>query len=290
MWCGLRNLLRAKAFRRPGLDNGCSELFCEMIPVRRYNREGSAMKTKKTPANPIALVTGASKRIGRAIALSLAGSGHGVVVHYNSSKEDAIRLCKEIEDLNVPAWPLRADLGRPAEAEGLIGRAVEECGPLSVLINNASIFPAATLDEVTFKDFTLNMTVNAWAPFCLSRAFNRYAKKGVIVNILDARRTGEDASHAAYSISKHALEGITRLCAMRFAPHIRVNAVAPGLILPPQDKDVSYLEKLKKRVPLQRYGDPRDIADAVVFLVKSRFITGEIVHVDGGRRKLGTIG
>jgi NAD(P)-dependent dehydrogenase (short-subunit alcohol dehydrogenase family) len=252
--------------------------------------EESAMKIKKTPANPIALVTGASKRIGRAIALSLAGSGHGIVVHYNSSKEDAVRLCKEIKEMNVPAWPLRADLGKPMEAEGLIGRAFDQCGPLSVLVNNASIFPAAKVDEVTFKDFTLNMTVNAWAPFCLSRAFQRNVKKGVIVNILDARRTGEDASHVAYSISKHALEGITRLCAMRFAPHIRVNAVAPGLILPPQGKDMSYLEKLKSRVPLRRFGDPQDIADAVVFLVKSRFITGEIVHADGGRRTLGTIG
>jgi len=133
------------------------------------------------------------------------------------------------------------------------------------------------------------MTVNAWAPLCLSRAFRRFAKRGAIVNILDARRPGEDAAHVAYSLSKLALEGITRICATQFAPYIRVNAVAPGLILPPPGKDVSYLENLKYRVPLRRYGDPRDIATAVVFLVKSRFITGEIVHVDGGRRRLGSV-
>jgi pteridine reductase len=244
------------------------------------------MAVKKQTSKLHALITGAAKRIGRTIALSLAENGYGIIVHYNNSKNDAIRLCREIEEKGLQAWPLRANLEKPEEAQRLIGRAIELCGSLSVLVNNASIFPAATFNDLTIKDFFLNMTVNAWAPLCLSRSFMKSAKKGVIINILDARRVEEDSSHVAYSISKHTLEGITRLCAAQFAPHIRVNGVAPGLILPPPGKDMSYLEKLKKRVPLQQYGEPRDIADAVMFLVRNRFITGEILHVDGGRREL----
>ena len=246
------------------------------------------MKNKKTSSKQNALISGASKRIGRAIALSLADRGYGIAVHYHNSKDEAVRLCREIEGKHGNAWPLRADLGKPQGPQRLIDQAMERCGALSVLVNNASIFPPSTLDEVTLQDFMENMVVNAWAPFCLSRAFMKSAKKGAIINILDARCVGEDPSHVAYSLSKNALEAITRLCAAQFAPDIRVNGVAPGLILPPAGKDISYLEKLKARVPLQKYGDPQDIADAVVFLVKNRFITGEILHVDGGRHQLGS--
>jgi len=247
------------------------------------------MKRKKTFSKKNALVTGASKRIGRAIALSLADNGYNIVVHYNNSKDEAFLLCGEIEKKHVEAWPVRADLGKPEGAKKLVDQSLRTCGSLSLLVNNASIFPQADLDDITLPEFNLNMLVNAWAPLCLSRAFAKSAKLGAIVNILDARRPGQDLAHVAYSLSKYTLEGITRLCAAQFAPNIRVNAVAPGLILPPAGKDLSYLEKLKDRVPLKSYGDPRDIADAVVFLAKSNFITGEILHVDGGRNKLGSV-
>ena len=246
------------------------------------------MKSTKSPAEKNALVTGAAHRIGRAIALSLAGMGYGIVVHYNESMSEAQSLCREIEHKKVKAWPVRADLGKPGGSTDLIDKSLRQCGRLSVLVNNASIFPADTLENMTLTDFNRNMLVNAWAPLNVSRAFAKTARKGAIVNILDARRPGQDRSHAAYSISKHALAAITHLCASEFAPNIRVNAVAPGLILPPAGKDMSYMEKLKDRVPLKTYGDPQDIADAVAFLVKSRYITGEILHVDGGRNRLGS--
>jgi pteridine reductase len=247
------------------------------------------MKNAKILLKKNALVTGASKRIGRAIALTLAEDGYNIVVHFNNSKEDALRLCREIEEKNVEAWPIRADLGKPEGSRSLIDRTLGYCGALSVLVNNASIFPPATLDEITLNDFNRNMLVNAWAPLCLSRAFAKAAKQGVIVNILDSRQPGQDRFHAAYSLSKYALEAVTLQCAALFAPRIRVNGVAPGLILPPAGKDFSYLEKLKDRVPLKTYGNPEDIADAVVFLVKSSFVTGQIVYIDGGRRQLGSV-
>jgi pteridine reductase len=264
------------------------KIYC-LLPSKFFYGDQLKMNSAKIFLKKNALVTGASKRIGRAIALSLADNGYNIVVHFNNSKEDAFRLCREIEQKNVNAWPVRADLGKPEGSRRLIERTLGYCGSLSVLVNNASIFPTATLEEITLSDFNQNMLVNAWAPLCLSRAFAKSAKQGAIINILDARKPGQDRSHAAYSLSKCVLDAVTLQCATQFAPHIRVNGVAPGLILPPAGKDFSYLEKLKDRVPLKTYGNPQDIADAVVFLVKSRFITGQIVYIDGGRRQLGSI-
>jgi NAD(P)-dependent dehydrogenase (short-subunit alcohol dehydrogenase family) len=136
------------------------------------------------------------------------------------------------------------------------------------------------------RDFNKNMLVNAWAPFSLSRSFAASVKSGAIVNVLDARVPGHDPRHIAYIFSKHMLMVMTRICAREFAPRIRVNGVSPGLILPPPGKGLSYLEKLKHKVPLRKYGTPQDVADAVVFLASSDFITGEILYVDGGRHAL----
>ena len=239
---------------------------------------------KKAQRTETALVTGAAKRLGRAIALLLAENGYSIIVHYHTSKQDAEDLCGEIAEKNVRAWPVKADLGKPAELDALIDRSMRRFGGLSVLVNNASIFPPNTLRNMTARDFDRNMRINAWAPLSLSRAFALKVKKGAIINILDARLPGHDRSHIAYSLSKYALMNITRICALEFAPGVRVNAVAPGLILPPEGKTVSYMEKLKNRVPLRACGTPRDIAEAVLFLVKSAYITGEILYVDGGQR------
>jgi NAD(P)-dependent dehydrogenase (short-subunit alcohol dehydrogenase family) len=233
-----------------------------------------------------ALVTGAARRLGRAIALSLADSGHDIVVHYRSSRNEAEKLCGEIRKKNVKAWPLEADLEDPQDINGLIQRATRCAKGLSVLVNNASIFPPSAIDGVTLDDFNRNMLVNAWAPFALSRSFATSVQSGSIVNILDGRVPGHDSGHIAYIFSKHMLLVMTRICALEFAPRIRVNGVSPGLILPPAGMDFSYVEKLTEKVPLRKYGKPQDIADAVVFLAASEFITGQIVYVDGGRNAL----
>jgi NAD(P)-dependent dehydrogenase (short-subunit alcohol dehydrogenase family) len=127
------------------------------------------------------------------------------------------------------------------------------------------------------------MEVNAWVPFVLSRAFAQRIGRGKIVNLLDTRLKGYDWTHVGYILSKHLLAVMTRMMALEFAPHITVNAVAPGLVLPPPGKDETYLQSLVHTVPLQRYGGAQDIADAVVFLIRSDFITGNVIYVDGGR-------
>ncbi len=230
-----------------------------------------------------ALVTGAAQRLGRAIALALAQEGANVVVHYRSSQEEAEALRAVLADLGVCAWAVQADLADEAATAGLIDRAWDLCGPLSLLINNASDFPPSTIQDVQWRDLQRQMAATAWAPFVLSRDFARRAERGMIVNLLDSRLTSWDWGHVAYLWAKQLLGHMTTHLALAYAPHITVNAVAPGLILPPPGQDEAYLEALAETVPLRRHGGPEDIAAAVVFLLKSDFITGEVIFVDGGR-------
>jgi hypothetical protein len=234
-----------------------------------------------------ALVTGAARRIGRAIALSIADCGMNVVVHYNNSPSEALGLVAEIKKKGVFSWAMSGDLETDRACAALIHDAAAAAGKstLRVLVNNASIYPETTLSDMAFPDLARCIRINAWAPLVLSRAFAAQAQ-GCVVNILDNRITGRDHGHVAYLLSKQMLASITRLCALEFAPSVRVNGVAPGLILPPAGKTRAYLDKLKRNVPLRAHGSPRDIASAVVFCIKSPFLTGEIITVDGGRHLL----
>jgi pteridine reductase len=230
-----------------------------------------------------ALVTGAAKRIGRAIALALAEEGADVVVHYSSSERKARELTGEIEHLGVRAAALAADLSDKAELESLVERAAGAFGGLDILVNNAAIFPSDTLATLELEGLFRNMELNAWAPLVLTRKFAAQTERGHVVNLLDSRTAGYDWSHVGYILSKHALTVLTRMTALELAPGIAVNGVAPGLVTPPVGKDMSYLERLTGTVPLKRHGDPSDVAEAVVYLVASSFVTGQIVYVDGGR-------
>ncbi len=240
-------------------------------------------------AGATALVTGAARRLGRAIALALAGQGAGVVVHYNTSADAAGETAEQVRAAGAKCWTVQADLADPAAAEGLFGRAVEQAGPIDILVNNASIFPAGDLLETTPDEIALNVQVHATAPLQLSRALAAQQRGGHIVNLLDARIADHDRSHAAYHLSKRVLLALTRMLALELAPRIAVNAVAPGLILPPPGEDDSYLAKLANTNPMGRHGAPRDVAEAVIFLVTSRFITGQIIFVDGGRHMRGSV-
>lgn len=230
-----------------------------------------------------ALITGAAKRIGRATALALAEDGANIVIHYSSSSSEADELAEELEKLGVRTWTIGADFTNPAEQDNLIDRTLEMTGSLDILINNASIFPVEKLEDVTFEGVVANVQVNAWTPFLLSRKFSEKLGRGHIINLIDSRVTGYDWAHVGYIWSKHVLCSMTRMMALQYAPTIKVNGVAPGLILPPPGQDVSYIERLAGTVPLKKHGEPEDIADAIAFLVKSDFITGEVIYVDGGR-------
>ena len=234
-----------------------------------------------------ALVTGAAKRLGRATALALGAEGVNVVVHYGESAQEGADTCAQLRGLGVKAWAVQADLARPKAPETLIARVLKEAGSLDILVNSASIFPPSALAEMTFEQVVETLRVNAWAPFALGRDFARRVGRGKIVNLLDARIVGYDWAHAAYYLSKQMLAVLTRMMALEFAPHVTVNAVAPGLILPPPGEDESYLDRLSDTVPLKRHGEAEDVTEAIVYLLKSDFVTGQVLFVDGGRHLRG---
>jgi len=235
------------------------------------------------------LITGAAQRLGKAIARACADNRFSVIIHYNRSKAAAEKLCNELAKMAVCAMPLQADLANIADYDDFIKKAIVlSADSLGGIINNAASFPEDTIDTMTYDSLNAALRINAWAPFALSRAFARHVHTGSIINLLDSRLPKFDRTHCSYSLSKHLLFAITMLCASEFAPEIRVNAVAPGLILPPAGETGSYVENLIDKIPLKKKGTAEDVAQAVVFLLRNNYITGEIIYVDGGRNAVGT--
>jgi NAD(P)-dependent dehydrogenase (short-subunit alcohol dehydrogenase family) len=206
-----------------------------------------------------------------------------VLVHYRRSEAEAAEVCRLAEQRGVRAWPIPADFDEPQASPRLIDRAVATAGSLDVLVNSAAAFPQDDVRSMTFDRLMTAIRVNAWAPFELSRAFATRVGRGHIVNLLDSRIVDVDWTHVSYILSKQVLYAMTKMMALDFAPDIAVNAVAPGLILPPPGQPQEYLEKRTGTVPLKRHGMPEQIARAVVYLAESNFITGQVIFVDGGR-------
>jgi hypothetical protein len=232
-----------------------------------------------------ALVTGAAKRIGRGVALALAEAGVDVVVHYRSSRGEAEATASLIRRAGRQAWSVQADLGNADQAATLLARAAEAAAaPVDILVNNASTFSADTVMDFTPQTLLASVQLHAMAPLVLARAFAaQKLPAGDIVNFLDSRMEDYDRRHASYHLGKRMLWTITRMLATELAPAIKVNAVAPGLILPPKGKDEQYLADLAHTNPLNRVGSVAGIAAAVRMLVESDFITGQVIYVDGGR-------
>ncbi len=221
------------------------------------------------------------------MSLALAQAGADMIVHdHQSLRGECERLCDEIDRFGVRSRIITADFEAEADYGRLIGKAAEVTGRLDVLINNAAIFGEDSLGGADFGGLTRHMQINAWAPLVLGRDFARLATKGQIINILDTRASGPflyDLKHVSYVLSKHCLRVLTGMMALEFAPGIRVNAIAPGLILPPPGKDEGYLQEMARKVPLKMHGAPENITDAVLFLLGNDFMTGQVISVDGGR-------
>jgi len=235
-----------------------------------------------------ALVTGAAKRIGRSLAIEFAKQGTNVVIHYNTSETDARALRADLIKLGVDAYLVQADLGDSHSSSRLIEEALTDAGELDILINNASMFTVKSIQDANMVDLNTALMVNAWTPFTLGKAFAQKVRHGRIVNFLDTRIRGYDFDRFPYYLSKRMLEILTRCLALRLSPNITVNAVAPGLTLPPAGKDLSYLEKLNHTVPLKMHGSISDVVEAVLFLLRSDFITGQVIYVDGGKHLIQT--
>jgi pteridine reductase len=235
-----------------------------------------------------ALITGGARRIGSAITEALAKEGANVIIHYNTSSSEAEDLAKEVQKYGINAWPLQTNLNNQIEVGNLVDKVFSRYGQLDILINNASVFPKDTINDVNEKKFFDILQINAFVPFVMSKKFADHFIKldpesdPVIINLLDSKIAGHNPEHFSYATSKKLLHSMTRVMALEFGPKVRVNAVAPGLILPPVGKDRSYLEKFKNENPLNAIGNVEDISSTVLFLIKSKFITGQVIFVDGG--------
>lgn len=237
----------------------------------------------------VALLTGAARRIGRATALELGRRGARVVVHYRSSEEAARRTVREIEAFGVEAAALQADLAETDAPARVVEGTLSRFGALDILINNASVFGRAGLDESTCDLWDEQMDTNARAPFFLAQASSRAMRdrgSGKIVNMADPAGELIWTSYLAYSISKAALLAGTRGLARALAPDIQVNAVAPGPVEFPEDYTDDQKRLAIERTLLKRAGSPADVVRAIVFLIGNDYITGEVIHVDGGRHAL----
>jgi NAD(P)-dependent dehydrogenase (short-subunit alcohol dehydrogenase family) len=234
------------------------------------------------------LITGAGRRIGRQLALAAAQAGANVAIHYHTSKESAEQTAQEIRSLGRKAVILCADLAQVDQLPLLIEQAERELGHLNALVNNASIFEPLDWETTTLSDWERHLQVNLTAPFILSQAFARALgteASGRIINILDWRALRPGPDHLPYTISKAALAALTRSLAQAFAPHITVNGLALGAILPPVYQNSSKnLADLLANVPAARWANLDEVTAAFVFLLCGpTYITGEILHIDGGR-------
>ncbi len=235
----------------------------------------------------VALVTGAGKRIGRAIALTLGRAGADLIVNYNQSRQGAMATVEEIAAMGVRAVAFRADVSRPAQVAAMFRAVQKRFGRLDLLVNNAGIFFARTWDELEEKDFDRVLAANLKGPFFCAQAAARMMMRqgaGNIVNISSLGGLQAWPSYMHYCASKAALISLTRTLARALAPIIRVNSVAPGSILFPDEERTAAVRKIIRGIPLGKGGTADDIAQTVLFLAThSDFITGQIIVVDGGK-------
>ena len=229
-----------------------------------------------------ALVTGGARRIGRTICLALAGMGYDIALHCNRSTVDAEKTAREVRALGARCEIFHADLSKREETLALSGQVKKAFPKFSLLINNASIFRRGPIRETTESFLDEHLEVNFIAPFLLTRDFAACTEKGMVINLLDTRIAAAGSVYAAYSLSKKLLAEFTRMAAIEFAPSIRVNGVAPGLILEPEGEGPEYLERLARKTPLGRPGSVDDVTGAVRWLIENDFDTGQVLFIDGG--------
>jgi NAD(P)-dependent dehydrogenase (short-subunit alcohol dehydrogenase family) len=232
-----------------------------------------------------AVITGAAKRVGRVIAVELARAGYDIAIHFHGSQAEAETLAQEIEGIGRRAALIRADLADEAAVEAILPEAVRQLGPVTALVNNASLFERDEALDVTREGWDRQMAVNLRAPFVLMQGFARLLPaqgEGAIVNLLDQRVWNLTPYFVSYTVSKAGLWTLTQTMALALAPRIRVNAVGPGPILPNDNQSAAQFRTHWSSLPLPRIIQPQEVARTVRFLIESPALTGQMIAVDGG--------
>jgi len=247
-------------------------------------------------AHPRALVTGAGKRLGRAMALCLAGRGFDVAVHYNTSSDAAEKVAEEIRGMGRRAAALGADLLDQAATERLVPAATEALGgPVTALVNNASIFEYDNLESATAENWDRHLNSNLRAPFFLTQAFGRQCPEpvedengepqaqGLVINMIDMRVRKLTPEFATYTIAKMGLWALTRTSAQALAPKARVNAIGPGPTMQGARQSADHFRRQREATILGRGADPEGITRALEYFLDARSVTGQLLCVDGGQ-------
>ena len=243
-----------------------------------------------------AIITGSSGRLGSEIAKALAMAGCSCICHYNQHEQKAGELVKQIQSLGVKALAIEADLTKPEEIEGLFEKA-SEFGTSQILINSAAVFSRQPLAEVVFDEAQRVLNLNLIVPILTSRAFAKMVNSkfpntklapaqagvGKIINIADVGGVRPWAGYVLYCSSKAGLIGATRALAKELAPAICVNSVAPGVVSWPSDFDESEKQRQLEFIPVRRIAKVNEVTEAVIFLLKNDYVTGQVLNVDGGR-------
>jgi NAD(P)-dependent dehydrogenase (short-subunit alcohol dehydrogenase family) len=236
-------------------------------------------------AGTTALITGASNRLGRAIATEFGRRGGQVAIHHRSkdSEPDALETLRLVRSAGGEGALFQAELRDERQLDAMFDQIRFRFGALQVLVNSASVFSPATADETTETHWDEQMDSNAKAPFFVAQHAARLMNRGKIVNMADVAGEVIWPGYLAYSISKAALLAVNRGLAKALAPHIQVNAIAPGPVLFPSYYTEEQKRSAVERTLLKREGSPEDVVNAVMFLIENDYITGEVIHVDGGR-------
>ena len=229
---------------------------------------------------PTAIITGGGIRIGKAMALHLAVKGFNIALHYNQSNPS--QVIEEIKSHGVRCLEYPCDLTKIDEAKQLISRIIADFHDVELLVNSAANFIQENLEETQKDTLTNTLNLNLMSPYLLMRDYKRNINKGMIINIIDERVRKHISTFAAYSVSKVGLKHLTELAAIEWGETIRVNGIAPGLILPPRDGALDYLEKAAKKVPTRNHGNMENLLRALDYLLENLFVNGETLFVDGG--------
>lgn len=231
-----------------------------------------------------ALITGASKRVGKAQALHLASRGWNIAIHYNSSSEAASQLREELQQQYPQSkfGTFQANFEYSTEVQQLIPNVLNDFSAIDLLVNNASVFESCSLKETSVNLLERQFRVDFQAPFLLSRDYARSTEKGLIINMVDTRVTTNKSDYAAYSLAKKVLWELTKMTALEFAPGIRVNAIAPGLTLAPEGKEEHYLWKLAPKIPMKEPVGVEPVLRSLDFILENDYLTGQLLFADGG--------
>lgn len=239
------------------------------------------------PEGKVAFVTASARRIGKATSLALAAAGANVVINYRTSADEAEAAAAEARALGAEAMTIQLDVSDYKNVGAAFAKIHKEFGPIDILVNNASLFKQAPLPTTDFTIWHKSIDTIVHTPFYCANAVAPYMLEkgeGVIINIVDLSAWEAWPGYAAHSVAKAALLALTRQLALELAPAVRVNAVAPGPVLPPLHFTDEMIARTADKTLLNRWGTPEDVAETILFLVKSNYITGEFITVDGGER------